>query len=60
MGGCCVDGGGLGGSCLSVYLSFLLLPLLFKSASPNTDTHTHVRAHTHTLTHHLFLAPYSK
>lgn len=45
-----------GGAAVVIYLSFLLLPLVFKSASPNT--HRHIQ--THTCTHHLFLAPYFK
>ena len=35
------------GAVVVIYLSFLLLPLIFKSASPTTHTHTyrHTRAH---------------
>lgn len=42
------------GAAVAIYLSLLLLPLLFKSASPNTHRHTQM----HTCTYHLFLAPY--
>ena len=32
------------GAVVVIYLSFLLLPLIFKSASPTTHTHIHTHA----------------